>query len=63
MSNFDRYDGLLQALSQADNNYEVELDPAEVYRACVAVGLPLTNDLLTALIQKYSFVWINLVDL
>ena len=52
MSNFDRYDELLQALSQAESTNEVELEPCDVYRACIAVGLPLTNDLLTALVQK-----------
>jgi len=52
MSNFDRYDELLQALSQAESTNDVELDPGDVYRACIAVGLPLTNDQLTALVQK-----------
>ena len=51
--NFDRYDELQQALSQCPSEEADNLiDPSDVYKVCVGVGLPLNNDLLTALIQK-----------
>ncbi|KAL5247622.1 hypothetical protein ACHWQZ_G019489 [Mnemiopsis leidyi] len=50
--NFDRYDELEKALSQCPAEDHNLIDPADVYRVCVGVGLPLKNDLLTALIQK-----------
>ncbi|XP_063693054.1 EF-hand domain-containing family member C2-like [Bolinopsis microptera] len=51
--NFDRYDELRKALSQCPSEDNDNLiDPADVYRVCAGVGLPLKNDLLTALIQK-----------
>ena len=51
--NYEQDEELLLALSQAETADGDLIQPEDLYRVAIAVGLPLKNELLTALIQKF----------